>query len=413
MALSVRRRVNTIGIELLRGAISPSSVQVLLPTIIRETYGIQDDEVYGVALNGAYRIFVKLNSTSVYESLVTRFQDVSLDATPAVKVRLIDVSRHFTWVKIRNVPFEADEADIRSVFETYGTVHLAQKGKWTAGAYMGRPEGTFSLKMTLRHPIPSYVVLEDFRTQVMVSYAGQRRTCRICGAYDHMAAECVKLRRAPAQTGEAPVTSVIAVESPVRKPGPGRLWSEEVEDSKEENGMCEVSCDVKGSVTTHRKSTEVQVQEEVQALEEELQEVLRTLTPPAVDVVPELVRDTAVPVEECKDKKHSRVDGPTSKRELSPCAVVRGVVEVEVHREGTSEDNMEVEGITRKRAAASDSDDVLTPAQRSGRKEEQCRSSHDKRHRKKGGGVDGVKPCAGSGAGGPGMNEERRKGWKL
>lgn len=61
------------------------------------------------------------------------------------------------------------------------------------------------LKMTLRHPIPSYVILEDFKTQVLVSYAGQRRTCCLCGAYDHMVAMCVKQRQAPAQTGEAPV----------------------------------------------------------------------------------------------------------------------------------------------------------------------------------------------------------------
>lgn len=126
MACSYRRRINTVGVELLSGAITPASAQVLLPKIIRDTYGIQDGELYGVALNGARRFFVKLLSATVYESLVNRFQDVSLDATPAVRVRMIDVSRHYTWIKLRNVPFEADETDIRKVFEEYGTVHLAQ-----------------------------------------------------------------------------------------------------------------------------------------------------------------------------------------------------------------------------------------------------------------------------------------------
>lgn len=276
MALSVRRRVNTVGIELLRGAISPTSAQVLLPTIIREMYGIQDDEVYGVALNGAYRIFVKLNSTSVYESLVHRF----LDATPAVKVRLIDVSRHFTWVKLHNVPFEADEADIRRVFEAYGTVHLAQQGKWAAGAYMGRLEGTFTLKMTLRHAIPSYVVLEDFRTQVFVSCTGQRRTCRLCGGYDHLAAVCVKQRLVHAQTSAAPVINVDAVAtSPMHKHEHGRLWSEEVE-THEKPGVCEESCVPPETDILRETSTEVCVQKEVKAIEEELVEVLRTLSPP-------------------------------------------------------------------------------------------------------------------------------------
>ncbi|XP_069953059.1 uncharacterized protein [Cherax quadricarinatus] len=230
MAVCYRRRVNTIGIELLRGAITPSSAQILLPKIIRETYGIQDSELYGVALNGAHRVFVKLLAATVYESVVTRFQDVCFDVTPAVRVRLVDVSRYYTWIKLRNVPFEANEADIRNVFEKYGTVHSAQQGKWIMGAYTGMPEGTFSLKMTLRQPIPSYVYLQDFRTQVMVLYPGQRRTCRICGEYDHIAAACEKNRRVtkPVQEDVAPVTPDEG-EHRSSEEGRGRLWSEMVE----------------------------------------------------------------------------------------------------------------------------------------------------------------------------------------
>nr|XP_053628568.1 solute carrier family 22 member 3-like [Cherax quadricarinatus] len=64
------------------------------------------------------------------------------------QLRLIDVSRYFTWVKVRNVPFEAYETDLQNVFSRYGTVHVVTVGKWTEGAYAGLLEGTFSLKMT-------------------------------------------------------------------------------------------------------------------------------------------------------------------------------------------------------------------------------------------------------------------------
>lgn len=51
-------------------------------------------------------------------------------------------------MKISNVPFEADEADLRAIFEKYGTVHLATMGTWKHESYAGMPEGSFSLKMT-------------------------------------------------------------------------------------------------------------------------------------------------------------------------------------------------------------------------------------------------------------------------
>ncbi|XP_053645098.1 uncharacterized protein [Cherax quadricarinatus] len=188
MALAIKRRVNTVCIELTRGAVSRPSTTLILPAIIRDTYGIASEDLCGVAVHGASRIFVKFCQASVYEAVVERYQDVTLTVNHSVSVKLNDVSRYYTWVKIRNVPFEADESDLRAAFEKYGTIHTV--GRWSERLYAGIPEGTFTLKMTLRQPIPSYVILDDFKSQVMVSYTGQQHTCHLCGAYDHTAAQC-------------------------------------------------------------------------------------------------------------------------------------------------------------------------------------------------------------------------------
>nr|XP_053647550.1 uncharacterized protein LOC128699066 [Cherax quadricarinatus] len=236
MVVGVRCRINTVGIELLRGTINQDSALTLWPLIIRETYGIEDCDLYGVALNGNYRMFVKLLSSQVYEDLLAHYQDVAIEVNEDILVKMVDVSSQFTYVKLRNVPFEANEADLRSVFGKFGTVHVAQQGKWTAGAYVGYPEGSFSLKMTLRQPIPSYVFLEEFKTQILVTYAGQRRTCRLCDGYDHIAAECVRRR-----TGQGIPRSDISRRGPTvtdqnRQDGRrrDRLWSEEVEEMQHE-----------------------------------------------------------------------------------------------------------------------------------------------------------------------------------
>lgn len=219
-------------------------MDLLLPAIIRDTYGIADEEIYGVALNGTMRIFVKFNLASVYEAVVDKYQEVILTVNSAVTMRLHDVSRHYTWVKIRNVPFEADDSDIRLAMGKYGTVHMATVGKWATGPYAGKLEGTNSVKITLCYPIPSYVVLPEFRNQVFVTYAGQRRTCRLCGSYDHLAALCgrrrgnmeQRQRHTAVEKGEEQDLPYVTL------PTQGGSWSEEVERA-EEMESAGVTCD--------------------------------------------------------------------------------------------------------------------------------------------------------------------------
>ncbi|XP_069949566.1 uncharacterized protein [Cherax quadricarinatus] len=363
MAQTIRRRVNTVCFDLVRGVITPQSAQVLLPLIIRDTYGIADQDLYGVSLNGAFRIFVKLRSTAVYERLVEQYQDGCVDVNSAIRVRLIDVSRHYTWVKVRNVPFEADEADIRNVFERYGTVHLATAGTWVDGAYAGWPEGTFNLKMTLRHPIPSFVILDDFRTQVMVYYAGQRKTCRLCGAYDHMAAQCERQQQrqvADRRTERGPDPKAgPASGTPVK--GHSSSWSEEVEREFPTVGSSPsmpVGSTVSALVEGETKLSGGERAEDV-ALEQLTEKFLETKRA-GFDV------QSVVGPEESEDERR---DSQLTAGASSTGMVTVVEVAAEVHCEASPDQTMDAESVRRKRTAThSDSNDVLTPAQRPGKK---------------------------------------------
>lgn len=272
---------------------------------------------------------MKFLSGTVYESLVNRFQDVSLVGTPAVRVRMIDISRHFTRIKLRNINFEADEEDIRRVFEEYGTVHLAQHGKWVSGAYAGLPEGTFTLKIILRHPIPSYVYLQNFKTQVMISYAGQKRTCRLCGEYDHIAVSCGKRQRVPGPAAEASAPAREEVdEGQQSEGGCGRLWSKIVDGTHVAVRVGETLGQLTGPETIPVANDEQQVQEEVLGLEEELAEVLKSLSPPEEADAPEGAVDDelkAVVSQRQENHKDYRTD---SVAEMSLSSMKRCTVEV-------------------------------------------------------------------------------------
>lgn len=78
-------------------------------------------------------------------------------------------------------------------------------------------------------------MLTGNRTQVYVSYAGQRRTCRLCNSYEHIAAQCARrvAPRVPDPVEEVQQTSVVAT----AKTGTP-LWSEEVEKEGEQLGTC-------------------------------------------------------------------------------------------------------------------------------------------------------------------------------
>nr|XP_053640633.1 uncharacterized protein LOC128694505 [Cherax quadricarinatus]XP_053640634.1 uncharacterized protein LOC128694505 [Cherax quadricarinatus] len=358
MALNSRRRINTICIELIRGAVTGSSMDLLLPAIIRDTYGIANEEICGVALNGTTRIFVKLTSASVHEAVIDKYQETTIAVNYAVSVRLHDVSRYYTWVKIRNVPSEADDSDIRSD-------HMTTAGRWAAGPYTGIPEGTYSVKMTLRLPIPSYVVLSDFRNEVFVTYAGQRRTCRLCGSYDHVAAQCGKRRGYPEQQRrQAAEEDGEKRELPYATlPKQGLSWSEEVDKAvaTETAGLS------RGEVSPSLDVNQVCDENIPDLCDGDVEVSLAEALDALID--DKIIRQVGDPDLTMGSVADDGVGGEGRLQQSEANVLMVQDVEVEVHQEEVKDATVQEEGMSRKRMTAlSDSDDLLMPAQRPGKK---------------------------------------------
>lgn len=353
MADRIGRRVSTVCVELVRGTLTGTTMHVLLHAIISEVYGIPTEELYGVAVNGVSRIFIKFKDAGFYTSIVNKYQEKRLAVNTMVEVCLHDVSSYVTWVKVRNVPFEATEHDVTAVFSSYGKIHSAVMGVWQNGPYEGLPEGSFTLKMTLRQPIPSYVFMEVFRTQVYVYYSGQRKTCRLCGSFEHMAAQCYK------KAGRREQVPVIlhqrnALEVSEEGVRPNKIpcrWSDEV-DRAEATMEESVTLTVDKGQTTSTSDEEGTGQQDG-LLEEVLSSFLHDVEEGQVDEGCNLVQATVQQDQEVRNTVCTNVN-------------VHNVV-AEVHRAEKTGDEVCGEGSSRKRTAGtSEMDDVLTPGQRTG-----------------------------------------------
>nr|XP_053642176.1 uncharacterized protein LOC128695525 [Cherax quadricarinatus] len=240
-------------------------------------------------------------------------------------------------------------------------------GRWATGPYAGMLEGTYSVKMTLRHPIPSYVMLQAFRTQVYVTYAGQRRTCRLCGSYDHIAAQCGKRRgnlQLPQQQQSEEVEEGEGREQSYANPSRQRSsWSDEVEKAQENALEDAIQRGESPSLDINKV-----FEETLPTMGEE--DVAASLAK-ALDVLLDesIVNRVEDPGAILGSVEHHGEATDGSIESSVSHGMTVNVAEVEVHHDSTKEIPMQVEGRTRKRTATpSDSDDVLTPAQRPGKK---------------------------------------------
>ncbi|XP_069937214.1 uncharacterized protein [Cherax quadricarinatus] len=86
------RRVNTVCVEILQGSLLDHNVDVLLLQILQDTYKISNDDIYGVSVNGASRVFVKFTTSTVYEDVVQRYQDLRCQLMLVALLALVAVA---------------------------------------------------------------------------------------------------------------------------------------------------------------------------------------------------------------------------------------------------------------------------------------------------------------------------------
>ncbi len=113
-----------------------------------------------------------------------------------VSIRVRDRTLNLVRVRVHQFKFNDDLGMLTTRLRQYGTVTRIswdtyqdrQLPKWC-----GIKTGVVNVDMEIRENIPSYISFGNYRHPLMVEYAGQTKTCRLCESQLHVASTCPKL----------------------------------------------------------------------------------------------------------------------------------------------------------------------------------------------------------------------------
>ncbi len=112
-----------------------------------------------------------------------------------VKIRVRDRSVNLLRVQIQNFKFDDDLSLLSKRLREYG---LVSRIFWDTyqdrllPKWNGTKTGVVNVDMEINKSIPSFITFGSYRDPLMVSYAGQMHTCRMCDSPTHVLADCPK-----------------------------------------------------------------------------------------------------------------------------------------------------------------------------------------------------------------------------
>ncbi|EFX65603.1 hypothetical protein DAPPUDRAFT_333018 [Daphnia pulex] len=142
-----------------------------------------------------------LNKFSAKESVVISGKEV--------KIRVRDRSVNLVRVRIQHFKFDDDLSLLNKRLREYGVISRIFWDTYqdrSLPRWNGIKTGIVNVDMEIHKSIPSYITFGSYKEPIMVSYAGQMHTCRMCDSPTHVLANCPKqpLRttvRKPQETG--------------------------------------------------------------------------------------------------------------------------------------------------------------------------------------------------------------------
>ncbi len=112
-----------------------------------------------------------------------------------VKIRVRDRSVNLVRVRIQHYKFDDDLSLLSKRLREYG---LVSRIFWDTyqdrllPKWNGIKTGVVNVDMEIHKGIPSYISFGSYKNPLMVSYAGQMYTCRLCDSPTHILADCPK-----------------------------------------------------------------------------------------------------------------------------------------------------------------------------------------------------------------------------
>ena len=177
------RRKDSFGLEF---SFYPSMDAV--SEVILEKMNMKTDDILGIQNLNRNKVVIKVANTQVFESCMRRFEDQEVILGNLSKVRVTNLSATYTYVSVRNAPFELDDSYLISVLSRYGKVDNVRHNKFSLGPFKGLYNGTRTVKMVVRENIPSSCAIRGYNVTFM--YNGQIKTCFKCGMAGHLVKDC-------------------------------------------------------------------------------------------------------------------------------------------------------------------------------------------------------------------------------
>ena len=139
MPIPKLRRVNTIGIQYIRGERRREEYD----KILADHLGLDDDEILRIGEVNNKRFLVKLDSAETYARIIDRFSGQPQVIEEDLIVVIDDICSYQTKVTVRQVPFEVSKDDLYKIFGIYGRVFNITEGTIVGGRYQGWQSSDF------------------------------------------------------------------------------------------------------------------------------------------------------------------------------------------------------------------------------------------------------------------------------
>ena len=147
------------------------------------------NDIIGFQQLSGNKVAMKFANNRVFQDFCDKYDEKECTLGPGKTVRVINFSRIYTYVSIRQVPFDMDNALLENILGKYGKVYGIRRNRFAYGKAKGLENGTRTARMELKHNIPSSMNIQGHL--ILLLYNGQNKTCFKCGRDNHMAVDCV------------------------------------------------------------------------------------------------------------------------------------------------------------------------------------------------------------------------------
>lgn len=188
--MEIYNRINTLRVKFDITATRPSALEV--HDFVADTLHLTADQVDTLQLIARDRaVYIKLISVVLMERLLEKYAGSAVftyangERTP---VTVEKATGNTTTVRVFDLPPEIPNEVLRQHLERYGTVYEVRKEQWGTAYKIPVNTGVRAAKMALKTSIPNTIMVVGYR--LTVSYAGQVKTCYVCGQSSHVKEQC-------------------------------------------------------------------------------------------------------------------------------------------------------------------------------------------------------------------------------